>query len=101
MASLLPQSLRLIETLIGFDTTSRLSNLALIDFVADYLRDHGVAAHKIFDSSGKKANLYASIGPGVPGGIIFTMYTSVLQPFTRQTVGEILGFAVEMSWTSM
>ena len=101
MASLLPQSLRLIETLIGFDTTSRLSNLALIDFVADYLREHGVAAHKIFDASGKKANLYASIGPEVPGGIVLSGHTDVVPvdgqdwatpPFTATTqAGRIHG----------
>ena len=101
MASPLPQSLALIERLIGFDTTSRLSNLALIDFVADYLRGHGIASRKVFDASGKKANLYASIGPDVPGGIVLSGHTDVVPvdgqdwaspPFTATTrEGRIYG----------
>ena len=78
MASPLPRSLALIEKMIGFDTTSRLSNLALIDFVADYLRGHGIASRKVFDASGKKANLYASIGPDAPGGIVLSGHTDVV-----------------------
>ena len=101
MAPPRPHSLALIEKLIGFDTTSRLSNLALIDFVADYLRGHGIASRKVFDASGKKANLYASIGPDAPGGIVLSGHTDVVPvdgqdwaspPFTATTRdGHIYG----------
>ena len=58
----------MIERLIAFDTTSRNSNLELIDFVADYLEGHGVASTRTFDDDGRKANLFASLGPDAPGG---------------------------------
>jgi len=67
-----------IERLVGFDTTSRLSNLALIDCIADYLGQHGIAAEKIFDATGKKANLYATIGPKDRGGVILSGHTDVV-----------------------
>ena len=34
--------IEMIQKLVSFDTTSRDSNLALIDFVADYLQGHGI-----------------------------------------------------------
>lgn len=68
----------LIERLVAFDTTSRNSNLALIDFVRDYLAGHGVACELVFDESGKKANLYATIGPEDRGGVLLAGHTDVV-----------------------
>lgn len=99
MATPTPQSLRLIDTLVGFDTTSRLSNLALIDFIAGYLREHGVESRRIFDATGQKANLYATIGPDVAGGIVLSGHTDVVPvdgqdwqspPFTATTRGGLI-----------
>jgi acetylornithine deacetylase len=57
----------MIERLIAFDTTSRDSNLALIDFVRDYLSRHGIASEIVPSEDGRKANLFATIG-GTSGG---------------------------------
>jgi acetylornithine deacetylase len=79
-------SLDWIARLVGFDTTSRLSNLNLIDDIAAYLAQHGVESEKIFDATGKKANLYATIGPKDVGGIVLSGHTDVVpvdgQPWT-------------------
>ena len=73
-----PRSLELIRTLIGFDTTSRLSNLALIDWVQAYLRSHGVASRLTHNDEKTKANLFATIGdPAVPG-IVLSGHTDVV-----------------------
>jgi acetylornithine deacetylase len=64
--------------LIGFDTTSRNSNLALIDSVRAYLSEHGVESELVPDETGKKANLYASIGPKDRGGVILSGHTDVV-----------------------
>ena len=45
----------LIRTLIGFDTTSRESNLALIDWVREYLAGYGVDVALTFDDERRKA----------------------------------------------
>ena len=37
-------SLEMLRRLVAFDTTSRLSNLELIDYVRSYLAGHGVAS---------------------------------------------------------
>jgi len=59
----------LLATLVGFDTTSAKSNLALIDFVRDYLEGHGVTSTLTPSADGAKASLFASIGPAGDGGI--------------------------------
>ena len=70
--------IELIERLVGFDTTSRNSNLALIDFVADYLAGHGIAVTRYLDDDGRKANLFASLGPEGPGGVVLSGHTDVV-----------------------
>jgi acetylornithine deacetylase len=68
----------MIRRLVGFDTTSAKSNLALIEDVADYLDRHGIVARLIHDESGTKANLYATLGPEGAGGIVLSGHTDVV-----------------------
>ena len=68
----------LIRTLVGFDTTSRESNLALIHFVRDYLADLGVSSELIHDETGAKANLYATLGPDDRPGIMLSGHSDVV-----------------------
>jgi acetylornithine deacetylase len=70
--------IELIRRLVGFDTVSVHSNLALIHYVRDYLRDLGIESRLTFDAEGKKANLLAAIGPAVPGGIVLSGHTDVV-----------------------
>jgi acetylornithine deacetylase len=71
-------AIEMIERLVGFDTTSRDSNLDLIHFVADYLSGHGVASEIIHDDTGKKANLHALVGPERDGGVVLSGHTDVV-----------------------
>jgi acetylornithine deacetylase len=59
----------MLERLVAFDTTSRNSNLPLIDFVRDYLDAHGVPYRLSYGEEGRKANLHAIIGPWEAGGV--------------------------------
>jgi acetylornithine deacetylase len=74
----------LIERLVAFDTTSRNSNLALIEFVRDYLAGFGVHSDLIHDEAATKANLFATIGPEGTGGIVLSGHTDVV-PVDGQT----------------
>jgi acetylornithine deacetylase len=71
-------SLDLLEKLVAFDTTSRNSNLALIDFIAAYLRRLGVAPTILKSPDGQKANLWATIGPASDGGVVLSGHTDVV-----------------------
>ena len=68
----------MIERLIAFDTTSRDSNLHLIEFVEDYVRAHGLEPKRIPNAEGTKSNLLISLGPNEPGGIILSGHTDVV-----------------------
>ncbi len=90
-----------IRTLVGFDTTSRESNLALIDWVAGRLRALGIASTFTFDDDRRKANLFATLpaqdGNVATGGIVLSGHTDVVpvdgqpwtsDPFVATVVGE-------------
>ena len=53
----------LLERLVGFDTTSSLSNLPLADFVCDYLDRPGVRVDKVWSEDRTKANVVVRAGP--------------------------------------
>jgi acetylornithine deacetylase len=76
--ALLPRALEILERLIAFDTTSRLSNLALIEWVEAYLDNHGVAHRRVPSPDGAKSNLIATIGPELPGGVVLSGHTDVV-----------------------
>ncbi|WP_025213382.1 acetylornithine deacetylase [Pseudomonas brassicacearum] len=72
------RSRAMLASLVGFATVSRDSNLALIEFVRDYLQGLGVACELIYNSERTKANLLASIGPAVSGGVVLSGHTDVV-----------------------
>ncbi|WP_210558749.1 MULTISPECIES: acetylornithine deacetylase [unclassified Pseudomonas] len=79
-------SVGLLRTLVGFDTTSRESNLQLIEFVRDYLAGFDVPCELIYNAERSKANLFATIGPAEQPGIVLSGHTDVVpvdgQPWT-------------------
>jgi acetylornithine deacetylase len=72
------RALELVKTLIGFDTTSRGSNLDLIGFAQALLEKSGARCRLTHDSSGTKANLFASFGPEGDGGYVLSGHTDVV-----------------------
>jgi len=77
-------SAQILERLTAFPTVSRDSNLDLIEYVRDFLAARGVESRLYVDASGRKANLYASIGPTDRGGILLSGHTDVV-PVDGQT----------------
>lgn len=72
------RSKALIKRLVEFNTVSRESNLALIDFVRGYLESHGVECELHFNQARDKASLFATIGPRDRGGIVLSGHTDVV-----------------------
>ncbi|MDR3508731.1 MAG: acetylornithine deacetylase [Caulobacteraceae bacterium] len=75
-----------LAKLVAFDTTSRRSNLDLIAYVEGVLSAQGVTSRRVTNADGSKANLLASIGPMVEGGVVLSGHTDVVpvdgQPWT-------------------
>lgn len=76
--TLAPRALDLLDRLVAFDTTSRLSNLALIEWVEAYLDGYGVAHRRVPNAEGTKSNLIATIGPRAEGGVVLSGHTDVV-----------------------
>lgn len=71
-------ALEMTKTLVGFDTTSRTSNLALIAFAQEHLDASGARCRLTYDEAKNKANLFASFGPEENGGIVLSGHTDVV-----------------------
>ena len=91
----------LLARLVGFDTTSRLSNLPLADFLSDYLDRPGVRITRNPSADGAKTNLIVAVGPETSGrdGLVLSGHMDVVpaeepdwrtDPFTLATVGDRL-----------
>nr|WP_319948197.1 acetylornithine deacetylase [uncultured Shimia sp.] len=80
------KTIEILERLIGFNSVSARSNLDIIDYIEDFLRDRGFRTTRISDPTGQKAGLFAEIGP-VDGGIMLSGHTDVVpvdgQDWTR------------------
>jgi acetylornithine deacetylase len=75
-----------LARLVAFDTTSRNSNLELIAYVEAELSRIGVASRRVTSADGAKANLLATLGPTIEGGVVLSGHTDVVpvdgQPWT-------------------
>ena len=67
-----------LEALVSFDTVSRNSNLDLIAWVEGYLDRLGVEHERVYDETGTKSNLWATLGPVDVPGYILSGHTDVV-----------------------
>lgn len=74
---------RILGDLVAFPTVSADSNLEMIAYLADHLKACGARVEVQHDPSGCKANLFASLGPEVDGGILLSGHSDVV-PVTDQ-----------------
>jgi len=68
----------ILAQLVSFDTTSRDSNLALLDWVEAWLAQHGVQGERVYNETGSKANFFATIGPQDQGGYVLSGHTDTV-----------------------
>lgn len=94
-------TLEWLAQLVGFDTTSRNSNLPLVEAVEEFFRARDVAFERVEDKAQGKAALIATIGPRDVPGIVLSGHTDVVpvddqawsqDPFTlTRRDGRLLG----------
>lgn len=72
------RAIDILAKLVAFDTTSRRSNLELIQWVERYLADLNVPTRRVPNAEGTKSNLMAMIGPAVEGGVVLSGHTDVV-----------------------
>jgi acetylornithine deacetylase len=80
--------------LVRFNTVSHESNLPLIECIADHLRTLGITPRLTWDDERRKANLFATLGKGKPGGVILSGHTDTVpwdgQAWTTDPLGAEL-----------
>ena len=91
--------LAMVKRLIAFETVSRDSNLGLIEWTRDYLAGLGATSRLTYDATGKKANLFATLGEGSRPGLVLSGHTDVVpvegqawdtDPFKATVIGDKL-----------
>jgi acetylornithine deacetylase len=68
----------ILARLLSFDTVSSHPNRDLVNYVQALLADHGIASVLVPDADGGKANLYSTVGPDGPGGVMLSGHTDVV-----------------------
>jgi acetylornithine deacetylase len=71
-------SLEHLEKLIAFPSVSRDSNLDLVAYVKGVLSGLGIASTLVHNEDGRKANLWATIGPQDKPGVVLSGHTDVV-----------------------
>jgi acetylornithine deacetylase len=72
------KSIEILSQLIAFPSISKDSNLELIGFIQNYLNERGIASQLVHNEDGRKANLWATIGPLNVAGIALSAHTDVV-----------------------
>lgn len=95
----LARCIELLEKLVAFPTVSESPNRDLIDWVQGFLQELGVATSIIPAADGRKANLFATLGPPDRGGLLLSGHSDVVpvegqawssDPFTLTRRGDRL-----------
>ncbi|SLN72611.1 acetylornithine deacetylase [Roseisalinus antarcticus] len=74
----LTETIAHLGRLVAYPTVSTDSNLALITDTAERLEALGAKVEILHDTTWSKANLWATFGPDVPGGIVLSGHTDVV-----------------------
>lgn len=74
----LEQTKKILAKLLAFPTLSGTSNLAIIGYLRETLEAAGARVRLYPDETGEKANLFATIGPDQPGGIVLSGHSDVV-----------------------
>jgi len=74
----LERTKEVLGRLLAFPTLSGASNLAIIGYIKETLEAAGARVRLYPDDTGEKANLFATIGPDQPGGIVLSGHSDVV-----------------------
>jgi len=75
---MLDKALKVLEHLVAFPSISGNPNHDIVDFIKKYIESHGFDVKLSFDESGERANVFATLGPAVDGGVVLNGHTDVV-----------------------
>ena len=74
----LDKTILILEDLVAYPSISSESNLDIINYLANRLESCGAKVDVMTSEKGNQANLFATIGPEIDGGIVFSGHTDVV-----------------------
>lgn len=80
----LNSAVEILERLVGFESISGRPNHDIVDYISDRLRGQGLDVVISRGAEGDRANVFATIGPVVDGGVVLNGHTDVV-PVEGQT----------------
>lgn len=84
MSDRLDSAIEILERLVAFDSISGKPTHEIVGYIQDYLANLGVETTLSFDEAGERANVFATIGPQIDGGVLLNGHTDVV-PVEGQT----------------
>ncbi len=78
MHAKLALTIEILKNLVSYPVLPGDSNLLLINYIVDYLRAHGIVPELVYSEDNTRANLFATIGPSMHGGIMLSGHTDVV-----------------------
>ncbi len=84
MSDRLSNAIEILERLVAFPTISARPNGDITGYIQDYLASHGVESALSYEETGQRANIFATIGPDVDGGVVLNGHMDVV-PVEGQT----------------
>ena len=97
MTDILENTIGILERLVGFPSISGEPNHEIIGYINHLLSAQGIACNLTYDPTGEQANVFATIGPAIDGGVVLNGHTDVVpvegqdwasDPFTLTRRGE-------------
>ena len=84
MLRTLDTTIEILEALVGFESVSGRPTHGIVGYIQDYLEQHGIPSNLSFDDVKERANIFATIGPEIDGGVVLNGHTDVV-PVEGQT----------------
>jgi acetylornithine deacetylase len=78
MTDTLNHTVEILERLVSFDSISGKPTHGIVGYIVDYLASHDIEATLSYDEAGERANVFATIGPEVDGGVVLNGHTDVV-----------------------
>ena len=78
MSDRLTEAIEVLERLVAFPSLSARPNHDITGYIRDYLAGHGIGSALSYEETGERANIFATIGPDVDGGVILNGHMDVV-----------------------
>ena len=78
MKNPLSSTIDILSNLVSFKSVSGTPTHDILNYISGYLTEHGVQCSLSYDEAQERANLFATIGPAIDGGVVLNGHTDVV-----------------------